>query len=49
MMSKTKNEMYKMEQVSIRLVSDTPLYSEKPIKCTQDAVELMGEMMCQLD
>lgn len=42
-------EEYNLEQVSIRLVSDTPLYSDKPIKCTQDAVELIGNMMSEFD
>lgn len=39
----------KLEQVSIRLVKDTPLYSEKPITTSQDAVELVGKMMSELD
>ena len=39
----------KLEQVSIRLVSDTPLYSEKPVTTSRDAVELVGRMMSELD
>lgn len=35
--------------MSIRLVKDTPLYSEKPITTSQDAVELVGKMMGELD
>ena len=39
----------KLEQVSIRLVRDTPLYSEKPVTTSRDAVELVGRMMSELD
>lgn len=39
----------KLEQVSIRLVRDTPLYSEEPVTTSRDAVELVGGMMSELD
>lgn len=40
---------HKFENVTIRLVSDTPLYSSKPIRSTRDAIDLVGKMMSELD
>ena len=39
----------KLEVVSIRLVKDARLLSERPICNPTEAVELLGEHMCQLD
>ena len=39
----------KLDVVSIRLVQDAPLMSNKPVCNPTDAVELLGEHMCQLD
>lgn len=41
--------MNELNVVSIRLVKDAPVLSEKPICNPKDAVELLGEHMCQLD
>lgn len=40
---------FALEVVSIRLVKDTPLLSDKPITKPEDAVELLGEYLCQMD
>lgn len=39
----------KLEVVSIRLVKDAPLLSDKPICNPTEAVELLGAHMCELD
>ena len=38
-----------MSVVSVRLIKDTPFLSDKPIRSPQDAVQLLGEHMCELD
>ena len=48
-MKEKENNLYKMEVVSVRLVKDTPIISEHPIMKPEDAVDLMGEYMCELD
>ena len=40
---------YKMEQVSIRMVKEPSLMSDKPITRPENAVEIMGEFLCDLD
>lgn len=44
-----KNNPYELEVVSIRLVKDAPIISDKPITMPEDAVELLGEYLCQMD
>lgn len=44
-----KKNPYELEVVSIRLVKDTPIISTKPITMPEDAVELLGEYLCQMD
>jgi len=44
-----KNKPFLLEKVSIRLVQDLPLCSDKPIRNPRDAVELLGAYMCELD
>lgn len=39
----------KLDVVSVRLVKDTPLLSEKPIRNPIDAVELLGNHLCEMD
>lgn len=38
-----------MSVVSVRLVKDTPLLGDRPIRTPEDAVQLLGEHMCELD
>ncbi len=38
-----------MDVVSVRLVKNAPLLSNKPICSPEDAVELLGKYMCELD
>ncbi|MDO5292769.1 MAG: JAB domain-containing protein [bacterium] len=38
-----------MSVVSVRLIKDTPFFSDKPIRSPEDAVQLLGEHMCELD
>ncbi len=40
---------YPLEMVAVRLVKDTPLFSNKPITSPEDAVEVMGNYLCELD
>lgn len=40
---------HKLESVTIRLVRDNPLYSDKAIRTTKDAIDLVGMMMSELD
>ena len=42
-------ENNKLNMVSVRLVKEAPLMSEKPINHAMDAVELVGETLCELD
>lgn len=44
--TKTKNLL---NMVSVRLVKDAPIMSEKPIQNPIDAVELIGKDLCELD
>jgi len=39
----------KLNVVSIRLVKDAPLLSEKPICNPKDAIELLGKHLCDMD
>lgn len=48
-MSMPKKNAFKLDVVSIRLVKDTPLYSEVEIKTPEDATRLMGETLCEMD
>ena len=45
-MSMPKKNIFKLDVVSVRLVKDTPLYSEVEIKTPEDAIRLMGETLC---
>lgn len=40
---------YELEVVSIRLVKDAPICSGHPITKPEDAVELVGEYLCEMD
>ena len=44
-------EVYKsqLDMATVRLVKDAPLMSKKPVRTPADAVELLGEHLCQMD
>ena len=42
-------EPFALDVVSIRLVKDAEVLSDKPIKGVEDLVALLGEHMCELD
>jgi len=39
----------KFEQVSVRLVKEAPLMSSTPIGTPEDAIALVGDMLCEMD
>lgn len=40
---------FQLEKVSVRLVSDAPMYSDTPIATPEDAVSIVGETLCEMD
>jgi DNA repair protein RadC len=40
---------FKLDVVSVRLVKDAPLMSGRPVTRPEDAVEILGEHLCQMD
>ena len=38
-----------MDVVSVRLIKNAPMLSDKPITSPEDAVKLLGNYMCELD
>lgn len=42
-------EPFKLEVVSIRLVKDAPLFSDHKIVSPSDAVEVIGNFLCEMD
>jgi len=43
------NVKHKLNMVSVRLVKDAPIMSERPILNPIDAVEVVGKELCELD
>ena len=43
-----KNE-FKLDVVSVRLVKDAPIYSERPFNSPYEVVAILGNSMCELD
>lgn len=43
-----KNE-FKLDVVSVRLVKDAPIYSERPFNSPYEVVAALGNSMCELD
>jgi len=43
-----KNE-FKLEVVSVRLVKDAPLLSKKKIMKPEDAIDVVGNVLCEMD
>ena len=48
-MIKEKEQPFKLERVSIRLVKDAPLYSDKPMNNPARVVEALGKELCEMD
>lgn len=44
-----KQEPFQLDVVSIRLVKNAPLFSDRKITGPKDAVSLVGEMLCEMD
>lgn len=44
-----RRNQFKLDTVSIRLVKDSPVYSDFQIKSPLDAVHLIGETICGMD
>lgn len=44
-----EQEPFKLEVVSIRLVKDAPLFSDHKIITPKDAVEVVGDLLCEMD
>lgn len=44
-----QKEENRLEVVSVRLVKDAPILSEHKIKTPQDAVAVLGDILCELD
>lgn len=48
-MLEEKEQPFKLERVSIRLVKDAPLYSDKPLNNPAQVVEALGKELCEMD
>lgn len=48
-MLEEKEQPFKLERVSIRLVKDAPLYSDKPMNYPAQVVEALGKELCEMD
>ena len=48
-MQMQEQEPFKLEVVSIRLVKDAPLFSDHKIISPADAVEVVGDFLCEID
>lgn len=49
MMTKKKKDSFNLDMVSVRLVKDSKLMSETQIKTPQQAIGVVGDMLCQMD
>ena len=48
-MIEEKEQPFQLERVSIRLVKDAPLYSDKPLNTPAQVVEALGKELCEMD
>ena len=48
-MLEEKEQPFKLDRVSIRLVKDAPLYSDKPMNSPALVVEALGKELCEMD
>ena len=46
-MQMQEQEPFKLEVVSVRLVRDAPLFSDRKITTPQDAVKVVGDFLCE--
>lgn len=44
-----RQEMFPLEVVSVRLVRDAPVYSDRKIAKPEDALAVVGEFLCEMD
>lgn len=44
-----KGTPFQLDTVSVRLVKDAPLFSNKRIKSPEDAISVVGEFLCDMD
>jgi len=44
-----KEKPFRLDVVSIRLVKDAPLFSDRPINTPEDAAALLGSCLCEMD
>lgn len=42
-------ESFQLDVVSVRLVRNAPIFSDKKITTPEDAVSLVGELLCEMD
>ena len=45
----TKKNEFALDVVSVRLVKDAPIYSKQKIDSPQQAVNLVGSILCDMD
>ena len=48
-MLEEKEQPFRLERVSIRLVKDAPLYSDKPMTNPVEVLEAIGKELCEMD
>ena len=48
-MLEEKEQPFQLDRVSIRLVKDAPLYSDKPMNHPMAVVEALGKELCEMD
>ncbi len=48
-MQMQEQEPFKLEVVSVRLVRDAPLFSDRKITTPKDAVKVVGDFLCEMD
>lgn len=48
-MLEEKEQPFQLDRVSIRLVKDAPLYSDKPMNHPMAVIEALGKELCEMD
>ena len=44
-----RKKTFKLDVISVRLVKDAPIFSEHRISSPQDAVDVIGKQLCEMD
>ena len=44
-----KDQPFKLDVVSIRLVEDAPIYSDQPFNSPEQIAAALGEQLCRID